>query len=202
MTAQPPATQAPAAQTLARQTLLVFAHADEAEAFARDGVPHLITGVGKVNAALELTRAITQAIHTIEQVLVFGTAGAVRDDARFDTVYQVTEVIQHDFSLTSPRLQLSSDLVGESATIATGDAFVTDDDERERIAGLGASLVDMESYAYASVCARLEVPLRIFKSPSDFANSSTTMQEWDDVAVSKSEQLLRFAHAQLPEILK
>ena len=32
--------------------LIVFAHADEAECFAQAGVPHLVTGVGKINATL------------------------------------------------------------------------------------------------------------------------------------------------------
>lgn len=185
---------------MAEKTLLVFAHDDEAAAFAREGIPHLVTGVGKVNASFELTRALA-AGSGFEQVVVLGTAGIVSDGPRLDTVYQVSAVVQHDFSLASPRLELLGEVIADPAVIATGDVFVQDDVQRQRIAALGATLVDMESYAYASVCMRLEVPLRVFKTPSDFADSSTTMEEWDGAVLTNSEQLLRFAGERLPELL-
>jgi len=187
---------------LAEQTLLVFAHGDEAAAFAEAGVPHLITGVGKINAALELTHAIAAArLGGLERVVVLGTAGAVGGSARLDSVYQIAAAVQHDFSLPSQRLELAGDPIAETAVIATGDVFVQSDEQRAALAALGATLVDMETYAYASVCARLGVPLQVFKTPSDFADSSTTMDEWDGVVVSKSRQLFEFAEDRLPELL-
>lgn len=175
-------------------TLLVFAHADEATAFA--DVPHLVTGVGKINGTLSLTAAICQG--SVERVVVLGTAGVVADGPAAPTlgvVYQISAAVQHDYSLPSPRLSLGSALIlpeAENAVIATGDVFVQNDAQRSAIANLGATLVDMETYAYASVCERLGVPLQVFKVPSDFADSSTTGEEWDDIAVSKSEQLRVF----------
>lgn len=196
---------------MAGTTLLVFAHGDEATAFAEAGVPHLLTGVGKINAALELTRAIVEAgLDRADRVVVLGTAGAVTEAPRLDTVYRISAAVQHDFSLPSPRLELDAEGAGtgvsglahlESAVIATGDVFVQDDAQRAALAALGASLVDMETYAYANVCARLGVPLQVFKSPSDFADSSTTMDEWDGIVVSKSQQLFAFAEALMPEVL-
>lgn len=190
------------------QTLLVFAHADEAAAFAEAGMPHTVTGIGKINATLALTHALLTAEAPIERVVVLGTAGAVGDDARLDTVYQIIEVVQHDFSLPSPRLELApfnpgSEAVGtiETAVIATGDVFVQDDAQRAALASAGATLVDMETYAYATVCAHLGVPLQVFKTPSDFADSSTTQSEWDEVVVSNSEQLFAFAQKNLPDLL-
>lgn len=182
--------------------LLVFAHADEAEAFAAQGVPHLITGVGKVNAAFALTRALLEdGPHPGRRVVVLGTAGALSDEAWLDTVYQVEAVVQHDFSLPSPTLRPGgAQLDVPTAIIATGDVFVQNDAQREALAALGASLVDMETYAYSAVCERLGVPLQVFKVPSDFADSATTQDEWDSVAVSKSEQLLAFAERYLPEL--
>ena len=182
-----------------RQTLLVFAHRDEASAFA--GVPHLVTGVGKVNAAVALAAALAAAPET-ERVLVLGTAGVVGDgEARhdLDSVVQVTAVVQHDFSLPSPELRPTGPVVlpERVATVATGDVFVKNDAQRAVIAGLGASLVDMEAYAYASVCERFGVELQIFKVPSDFADSSTTDEEWDTIVFRKSEQLRRFWDARL-----
>jgi len=185
-------------------SLLVFAHDDEATAFAAAEAPHLVTGVGKINAAFALTRAIMEAIaagHGPDRVVVLGTAGAVSDSARLDTVYQVTAAVQHDFSLPSPRFELGGEAIAEPAVIATGDVFVQDDAQRAALEAAGAMLVDMESYAYAAVCDRLGVPLQIFKTPSDFADSSTTQDEWDGIVVSKSDQLLAFATERLPGIL-
>ncbi|MBN9611952.1 MAG: purine-nucleoside phosphorylase [Actinobacteria bacterium] len=188
---------------MAATSLLVFAHDDEAVAFAEAGVPHLITGVGKINASFALTSAILAgraAGRPVEQVVVLGTAGAVSDEARLDTVYQVIAAVQHDFSLPSPRLELGGEAIAETAVIATGDVFVQDDGQRVAIEAAGATLVDMESYAYAAVCERLDVPLRLFKVPSDFADSSTTQDEWDGIVMSKSEQLFAFAKERLPEL--
>jgi len=176
-----------------RNTLLVFAHRDEASAFA--DVEHLVSGIGKVNAATSLGRALADV--DVDEVLVLGTAGVIGDgDSRLDldTVYQVTTVLQHDFSLPSPELHPAGEALAGApvATMATGDVFVQDDAERARIASLGAELVDMEGYAFASVCERFGVPLRIFKIPSDFADSTTTAEEWDTIVFRKSEQLRAF----------
>ncbi|UOQ61602.1 purine-nucleoside phosphorylase [Leucobacter rhizosphaerae] len=174
-------------------TLLVFAHRDEATAFA--DVPHLVTGVGKVNAASSLAGAL--AAGDVARVVVLGTAGVVgdgEDRLDLDTVYQVTGVVQHDFSLPSPELRPAGDVVlpDRTATLATGDVFVKDDAQRTHIQGLGAGLVDMEAYAYAAICERFDVPLQLFKIPSDFADSSTTDEEWDTIVFRKSEQLREF----------
>lgn len=194
------------------RVLLIFAHSDEAAAFALAGVPHVVTGVGKINATLGLARALlTARPGEIGRVIVLGTAGAVSDEARLDTVYQITSVVQHDYSLPSPTLALTGEVVagealpgelvtGDTAAIATGDVFVQHDEHRSEVAALGATLVDMETYAYATVCERLGVPLQVFKVPSDFADSSTTQDEWDGIAGTKSEQLLEFAREFLPEL--
>ena len=182
------------------KTLLVFAHADEAEAFT--DVPHLVTGIGKINAAVHLTEAILAAAKDIDRVIVMGTAGAIHDEAQFDTVYQIAQVLQHDFSLPSPTLELSGELVApHSAVIATGDVFVQSDELRRALAELGASLVDMETYAYAVTCERLKVPLQVFKTPTDFADSSTTQDEWNGIVGTKSQQLRLFTEQHLPNLL-
>lgn len=214
----------------ARDTLLVFAHRDEASAFT--DVAHLVTGVGKINAASTLIHALAAGRHAaaqgartpaiasigtpqhdqdvvgvvlepvsesrIRRVIVLGTAGVIRDgdgEPEFGRVLQVTATIQHDFSLSSPQLQLTGDLIlprEHTATIATGDVFVSDDGQRAMIAELGADLVDMESYAYANVCARFGIPVQIFKVPSDFADSATSDETWDTIVHQKSLELRAF----------
>lgn len=239
---------------LDHRTLLVFAHCDEASAFA--DVPHLVTGVGKINAASALAQALVSGLRVaneaagastlaavgaraanvpaagsaakadatakdaaargtaadrtgpgelradepggIDRVVVLGTAGVIGDEPgapTLDTVCQVTAAEQHDFSLPSPRLTLGGAVIlpeDETAVIATGDVFVQDDEQRRRIAARGATLVDMEAYAYASVCERFDVPLQMFKVPSDFADSGTSGEDWDTIVFRKSEQLRAF----------
>lgn len=186
--------QTPDPTEAAAPALLVFAHRDEASAFA--DVPHLVTGVGKVNAAVALASALAGG--GIERVVVLGTAGVVGDEPErpsLDDVYQITGVVQHDFSLPSPQLRPGGAAIlppERTAVLATGDVFVQDDAQRAAIAGLGATLCDMEAYAYAAVCERFGVPLQMFKIPSDFADSSTTDAEWDEIVFRKSEQLRAF----------
>lgn len=175
-------------------TLLVFAHGDEATAFA--DVEHLVTGVGKVNAAVSLSDALSSS--DVERVVVLGTAGVVGDGAArldLDTVYQITGLVQHDFSLPSRTMHPTGEILlpaSQHAVMATGDQFVKSDQQREDIASLGASLVDMEGYAYAAVCERFGAALQLFKVPSDFADSATTDAEWDEIVFRKSEQLRAF----------
>lgn len=194
-------TQSVPQQVTETGTLLVFAHADEATAFA--DVEHCVTGVGKVNAAVSLAAALAEG--GVERVVVLGTAGVVGDGAArldLDTVYQVTGLVQHDYSLPSPLLRPSGEVVlpeVRTAVMATGDEFVKNDEQRIRIAGLGAALVDMEGYAYAALCAKFGATLQIFKVPSDFADSSTTDAEWDAIAAHKSVQLREFWDAGLRE---
>lgn len=179
---------------LHRDALLVFAHADEASAFS--DVPHLVTGFGKVDAAVALGAELAGG--GIERVVVLGTAGVVGEGADrldLDTVYQITRVLQHDFSLPSPPLDPRGEVIlppARTTAMATGDVFVKSDDDRERIAALGAALVDMEGYAYARACERWGAELQIFKVPSDFADSATTDAEWDAIVFRKSRQLRDF----------
>ena len=222
---------APATPQETGDVLLVFAHREEAWAFG--DVAHVVTGVGKINAASTLLHALTsgslvaqsaaqsaklQAVgvsadHSevgrgaIRRVIVLGTAGVVREGLNapsLDHVYRIDAALQHDFSLPSPKLELpDAPWCAEipAATIATGDVFVTDDAVRINLAAQGADLVDMETYAFASVCARMGVPLQVFKVPSDFADSATTDEDWDSIVHRKSEQLRAFWDAVVAETL-
>lgn len=198
--------------------LLVFAHEDEAQAFER--IPHFVTGIGKVSAAVALARLLAE--EPVREVIVLGTAGVLADDVDLSMVYRIRRALQHDLAFEPPAAELGADgrveLQGSvpgrrsrvtaataavapvptdpvpTAVVATGDSFVTDDLVRSSLAAQGAGLVDMESYAFATVAAGFQVPLRIFKVGSDFADSNTTDETWDDVVARKSAELLDFAH--------
>lgn len=184
--------------------ILVFAHPDEARSFI--DVEHAVTGFGKVGAAVGL--ACLLAAGDVRTVTVLGTAGIVADSLDLNTVYEVTGVFEHDFEFTGEEIALP--LAGGAAAfspermsgvsgvkIATGDAFVKDDATRGRLASRGASLVDMETYAYARVCQSFGVGLQVFKIPSDFADSATTDAQWDEIVVERSARLHDFWRCRL-----
>ena len=66
---------------------------------------------------------------------------------------------------------------GGTATIATGDHFVDDTDAVASIRGLGATLVDMETYAYIWVAERFGVPITVLKAVSDNAHGDA-VADW------------------------
>lgn len=196
-------------QTIMRSRLLVFAHADEAQAFV--DVPHFVSGIGKISATVNLGERLSQG--DVSEVVVLGTAGMLDDGLDFDAVHRIGYVMQHDFEFPSDVVRIEQDgsvslidpLTWEAGTpeistgeavIATGDVFVKDDLLRASLIAQGAQLVDMESYAFAVLCRVYEVPLTIYKIPSDTADSATTNQSWDDIVAVKSRQLREFAQAQ------
>ncbi|WGD37417.1 purine-nucleoside phosphorylase [Lysinibacter sp. HNR] len=176
----------------ARAPLLVIAHPQEARAFS--DIPHLVTGIGKVSAAITLTRTLEQAEPgAINAVVVLGTAGLLNNDKDINTVYQVTSAVQHDFSLGSATLSTAANvIVPDTAMIATGDVFLKDDAQRRLLREKGADLVDMETWVYAEVCRRFDLPIQVFKVPSDYADSSTTDEEWDAIVLQRSHELRAF----------
>ncbi|MDT0117202.1 nucleoside phosphorylase [Microbacterium sp. PRF11] len=174
--------------------LLVAAHASELVAFEADipGFERLLTGVGKIPAAFALTRAL--ATGTYDEIVVIGTAGAI-DDAVEGGVYDIAGAIQHDVKGLDGTfgehvsLPARVDTGHDGLVIATGDHFVDDPDTVALIRALGASLVDMESYALIWVAQQFGVPIRILRAVSDRAQDGAT-ELWD-VVVERCSHTLR-----------
>lgn len=187
--------------------LLVAALDAELVAFpeALPGFDRLVTGPGKLQAAYALTRALDAAAY--DEIVVVGTAGAI--DAKLaPAVYEIDAAIQHDVTdidgvvgqhVSLPaRVELPPhrDAAGSrrssptrsAVTIATGDHFVDDAEAAQAILPLGASLVDMETYAYAWVAAQFTRPIRVFKAVSDRAQDGA-MTDWHASVASCSAQL-------------
>ena len=118
---------------------------------------------------------------TGEDIIVVGTAGAIHDDVEA-TVHEVTAAIQHDVTdldnVVGQHVSLPAMLSfgGTGHTIATGDHFVDDADAAAGIRDLGATLVDMEVYAYVWVAQQYDVPIRVLKAVSDRAQDGA---RWD-----------------------
>lgn len=186
----------------AAHPLVVVALEQEAKHFVTD-FPVLVTGVGKVRAAMAVAHVLGAGVRPHELVNV-GTAGALHPGA--EGTHEVATVFQHDYddlalhAVTGrhdgPPLTLSASraLVPTAAAavpsapggsvapvLATGDRFVAGGPLREHLAGI-ADLVDMEGYAVAAAGASLGVATRLVKHVSDTADESagTTWTEGVD----------------------
>lgn len=178
--------------------LFVVALEEEAAHLHAHDLPVLVTGVGKVNAALAVSAILRTYSPT--SLINVGTAGALRDGV--EGLHRVSHVIQHDldgtaiFSLTghhvSPELRISDE---PGVTLATGDQFINDAQTRARI-GERAHLVDMEGYAIASAALAMNVPVTIVKYVSDSADSGAA-RSWRDTVDHCAVQLGAWVEAEL-----
>lgn len=150
---------------------------------AFDAMPCLLTGVGKVNAAMHLTRAILD--HDPDCIVNVGTAGS----AVFDTgsVVCCYKFIQRDmdvrglgfapyetpFSGQPPILDYGATCEGFPLTVCgSGDSFDTAKTGQEPW-----QVVDMEAYALAAVCQNFQKSFICLKYISDGANGSAA-SDW------------------------
>lgn len=164
--------------------LLVMAVKEEAQSLDTD-LPVLLTGMGKVNAAVALATVLAGRPHP-SAVINLGTAGALVPG--LTGTHVVSTVIQHDLDSAVLR-SLTGEVHGAPLTLAdaggpvlaTGDSFISDDAARERLAA-HASLVDMEGYALATAAARAGVPIRIVKHVSDDAGEGAARSWRESVA--------------------
>lgn len=173
--------------------LLVAALAAELVAFPEDlpGFDRLVTGPGKLQGAVALTRALEA--RNYDEILVVGTAGAIDPDLEA-TVYDVGAAMQHDVTdidgIVGQHVSLPTvvPLGRPGVMIATGDHFVDDPAVVDLIRSLGAGLVDMETYAYAWVAAEFGIPIRVLKAVSDRAQDDA-ITDWRETVAACSVQL-------------
>lgn len=176
--------------------LLVVALHDEGVHLDARGLPVLVSGPGKVNAALAVSRALAGSRPS--EVIGLGTAGALRDGLHGTHV--VGEVSEHDFDheaileLTGHRFGEPIRL-GEGPRLTTGDAFVHDSTVRDRLAR-NADLVDMEGYAVAAAAAAMGVPVRVVKHVADDSDESAT-RSWSDSVEASARMLNAWLAANL-----
>ncbi|MFT4305321.1 MAG: nucleoside phosphorylase [Microbacterium sp.] len=172
--------------------LLVAALPQEITAFPAElpGFEVLVTGLGKLQAAVGLSERLRDGGY--EEVVVVGTAGGLVGTAE-GAVHEVAAAIQHDVAdldgVVGRHVALPERTGGgDGVVIATGDRFIDDADAVAAITALGATLVDMETYAYFWVAERYGVPIRVFKAVSDPAQDGATAL-WDEVVATCSARL-------------
>jgi adenosylhomocysteine nucleosidase len=174
---------------VAATILLVSALAEELD---HPGVLH--TGMGKLNAAYALTRALRGGPPPA-LVVNYGTAGGLKPG--LSGLVEVAGVLQADMNAgpLAPRgltpqdpspMVLSSGQPG--VLCGTGDQFVTAPDPW--LLEQGVEVVDMELFAIAWVCQREGVPWRAFKFISDHADNDAGTS-WQAHLASRRELFLQ-----------
>ena len=173
--------------------------AESAGVFEEAGVPVLYCGVGKVNAAIALTRELRRYAHAAQpppQVLNFGSAGS-RVHAT-GSLLACHEFVQRDMDVSGLGFALgvtpfdthrracasSRALRGLTAALCgTGDSFATS------ACAVDCAVVDMEAYALAKVCWLEHAAFACVKYVSDGADHAAG-DHWQSNVHKAAEQFL------------
>lgn len=169
-------------------TLVVMAlRVESAGVFEAAGVPVLYCGVGKVNAAMALTRELTQyrlQHAAMPLVLNFGSAGSRRHAA--GSLVQCHEFVQRDMDVRGLGFALGVTPYDEAperlrfepkftqlthAVCGSGDSFATG------VVGVDCAVVDMEAYALAKTCWSHQAQFACVKYVTDGADHAAA-DDW------------------------
>jgi adenosylhomocysteine nucleosidase len=181
--------------------LVVFAvRAESSGTFEVAGVPFLLCGVGKVNAAIALTHELNRYAYAsmpMPLVMNFGTAGSRSFPA--GSVVECCEFIQRDmdarelgfslgltpFDTLPPKLTFDPTFgTLPTAVCGTGDSFAGGAAEFE------CDVVDMEAFALAKVCKLYGAAFACVKYVSDGADH-TSAQDWQSNVHKAAVEFLR-----------
>ncbi len=157
----------------------------------------IISGVGKINATFA---ACVAANSGVKKIFNFGTAGVVRDKSLIGKLVRVQHIVQRDMMAMPLELRgvtpyetgacastISLPRVNSGITLGTGDSFVNGHDEW--FGTESVDIVDMEAYAIAKVCKRLNIEFECYKYVSDFADENAE-DDWNN-NVSKGAELFK-----------
>jgi adenosylhomocysteine nucleosidase len=173
--------------------------AESAGVFEEAGVPVLYCGVGKINAAIALTRELRRYLHharPLPLVLNVGTAGSRVHPT--GTLLECDEFVQRDMDVSGlgfalgvtpfdevpPRLAFERRFPRLSAAVcASGDSFVTGVSREDW------AVIDMEAYALAKVCWIEKARFACVKYVSDGADHAAA-EHWQSNVHKAAEEVL------------
>lgn len=173
---------------------ILFVMAVEAEygSFLRSRIEPLMTGVGPVEAAIALTRALAKLEQENERpdlVVSLGSAGSARLEQT--EIYQASSVSYRDMDASplgfekgrTPFLDLPAELelplripgvptasLSTGANIVSGPAYETID----------ADMVDMETFAVLRTCHAFSLPLIGLRGISDGKQELKHVDDWKE----------------------
>jgi adenosylhomocysteine nucleosidase len=173
--------------------------AEGAGRFEAAGVEVLYTGVGKVNAAIALTRrleALRRAGEVPASVVNFGTAGSARLPAR--TLVACRRFVDRDMDVGAlgfapgetpfdpwpPMLEFPAHFPElPEAVCGSGDSFAT------RPHAVDCDVVDMEAYALAKACLAAGASFACVKYVSDGADEHAA-KHWKENVAGAADRFL------------
>lgn len=141
------------------------------QVFTREGLVLILSGIGKVNAALASEYLILK--FGTDELWNFGTAGGLSDDLKAGDILQVRAASERDrFPLHGKTDIPAADLIPgcREGVLSTGDLPVLDPGERKKLSA-EADIADMEGAAVIRTCRKFGVKCRLFKVVSDTGNT-------------------------------
>ena len=182
------------------RTIVVMAlRVESSGVFEAAGVPVLYCGVGKVNAAIALTKELSRYLQQGEEmplVMNFGSAGSRRFAP--GALVACQEFVQRDMDVSglgfplgvTPYDEAPSSLIFEPvftrlppAVCGSGDSFATADLE------VDCAVIDMEAYALAKVCWHENAGFACAKYVTDGADHAAADDWQRNVHVAAEEFL-------------
>lgn len=158
--------------------LIVFALKDEDCISEYQGWVKIYTGVGKINATYNLTKAIEK--YKPKKVINFGTAGGVNlakhQFVKIGKFYQI-DMNCNNFTHLSYATPFEKDygFIGEEGVrLGTSDTFITNTKNLKEV----IDLVDMEAYALAKICKLENIPFESYKYITDNCNEDSD-SDWE-----------------------
>jgi adenosylhomocysteine nucleosidase len=158
------------------ETLIIVALEDECPRDLLVGWRVVYSGIGKVNALIGLSKAISEK--RPKTVINFGTAGS--SDPSFQGLKEVTTFKQRDMDVSPLGFKIGEtpfDDINEiildrpGLSCGTGDNFVSFGQN------IDTDLFDMEAYAIAKFCLHNELDFYCYKFVSDNANDEAA-EDW------------------------
>ena len=146
--------------------------------------PVVHTGVGKLNAAIQLYEAIL--FHKPDLVINYGTAGSVSQKTG---LLKIDSFVQRDMDVrglgvprgitpfTDEQLPTKSGIV-----LASGDSFVTDSKLHLEGLDIPVDLIDMEAYALNKVCEHHDTQFDCYKYVTDSTDGDASSDWVENVA--------------------
>jgi adenosylhomocysteine nucleosidase len=184
---------------LPRSIVVMALRVESSGVFEAAGVPVLYCGVGKVNAAMALTRELSRYTYRGEDMPLavnFGSAGSRCHAA--GTLVACHEFVQRDMDVralgfalgVTPYDEAPSRLTFDpvfslpAAICGSGDSFATADSD------VSCAVVDMEAYALAKVCWNEHAKFACAKYVTDGADTSAA-NDWQRNVHKAAEEFLR-----------
>ena len=175
------------------------------------------SGIGKVNSAVTATLLIEK--FNVSGIVFTGVAGGVNSDLNIGDIVVSTDLVQHDFDLTSfgrkmgeiPNvktlsifadknlIEIANNSISEiglnfvNGRIISGDQFINSKEKIKELRDVfNADAVEMEGASVAQVCYLFNTPFVVIRSISDKAddNSHVDFNEFVKIAADNSAKIV------------